>query len=580
MIRKSGWLIFLVLLACVLALVYLFAGTAIRAAMVFGLEKAVGAEVNIGKVSVSLAPLALNIEDLQVTDRNDPRHNTVSFERAQGALELWPALLGYYVINDLSVDGLAYGTLRRTPGKVFRGEHAEEKESLDLAALLRLDLPDADELMARADLQTEAKGEALKRQAREQQQTLEQLQDELPSKETLQRLETEIRALTESDIDSPADLAAKTKQLAELQDTLRAERDKLRQVQQQLEQSRSSLQQAVDELRIASSGDYERLQQLANIRDGGMAPISQILLGDFWGERIAQIEGFYRLVRPYIPESFGGNDEAAAVPSLPNRILPLPRQPYPDFWVRNARVNWLVGGGEATISLQDITGQHHIIGKPTRFDMDVQRLPQLAAFNLTGDFAVFEQMTTSLSWQLQDFSLADFALGSGSSALNIASGQLNSTGSLSLKNNLIEQQAELLLHQAAFKSTGNRYVQQLAGLLNNQSQIPLALGATGALSAPDVSVRSPLDKLIGDALLGEAKEKIASLQKDLRQQLDARLEQQLSGQNDWQGLLDQQEGEAENLEERINSMLEARLQGVASEAKDRLKDGVRDRLRR
>ena len=137
-----------------------------------------------------------------------------------------------------------------------------------------------------------------------------------------------------------------------------------------------------------------------------------------------------------------------------------------------------------------------------------------------------------------------------------------------------------MLHQAAFKSTGNRYVQQLAGLLNNQSQIPLALGATGALSAPDVSVRSPLDKLIGDALLGEAKEKIASLQKDLRQQLDARLEQQLSGQNDWQGLLDQQEGEAENLEERINSMLEARLQGVASEAKDRLKDGVRDRLRR
>ena len=104
MIRKSGWLIFLVLLACVLALVYLFAGTAIRAAMVFGLEKAVGAEVNIGKVSVSLAPLALNIEDLQVTDRNDPRHNTVSFERAQGALELWPALLSYYVINDLSVN--------------------------------------------------------------------------------------------------------------------------------------------------------------------------------------------------------------------------------------------------------------------------------------------------------------------------------------------------------------------------------------------------------------------------------------------------------------------------------------------
>ena len=59
MIRKSGWLVFIVFFAALLALVYLVAGPAIRLGMVYSLEKAVGAEVNISKVSLELAPLAL-----------------------------------------------------------------------------------------------------------------------------------------------------------------------------------------------------------------------------------------------------------------------------------------------------------------------------------------------------------------------------------------------------------------------------------------------------------------------------------------------------------------------------------------
>ena len=149
MIRKSGWLIFLAMLAAILALVYLFLGTAIRLGMVYSLEKAVGAEVNISDVSVSLAPLTLNVSELQITDNAKPSHNTISFSNARAALELWPALLGYYVINDLAVDGLAYGTERSSPGKVFRGPHADPADKVDLQQLLRLDLPNAEELLAR-----------------------------------------------------------------------------------------------------------------------------------------------------------------------------------------------------------------------------------------------------------------------------------------------------------------------------------------------------------------------------------------------------------------------------------------------
>ena len=580
MIRKSGWLIFLVLLAAILALVYLFAGPAIRLGMIYTLEKAAGAEVNIGRVSLSLSPLALNIRDLQITDKDKPTHNTLSFDRAQASLELWPALLGYYVVDDLSVDGLAYGAERRSPGKVYRGEQAAEaKEPIDIALVLRMDLPDAKELMARVNLQSQDRGKILQTLLPQQQQQLEALKKQLPDKAKLDDIQAQIKALTESKIEDAADLARKTEQLKQLQDTLKGERDKLKQAQQQLSQMSDQLQQSTKDVLDAGAADWKKLQSLANIGDGGLAPISQILLGDYWGEKIRQLETFYRLIKPYIPESFGKGEakEVAPDPELPNRILPLPRQPYPNFWVKNARVNWCIGGGEATLSLQDITAQHALINAATRFNVDVQNLPQLAAFSLKGDFAILQQMITHLSWQMEGFKLDDLALGSGDDSLNVAAGVLASTGSLKLVDNQLTQQAEVLLQQADIKAAGNRYLQQLAELLDKQDKIPLSLSAQGLISDPEVSVRSTLDKLIGDALLGEAREKIAALEKQLRAQLDAEIQKHLGGQENLAASLDAQNLELKAMDDRIAEMLEAKLADVKSGAKDLLKDALKKR---
>ena len=576
MIRKSGWLIFLALLAVILLLFYVFAGTAIRLGMVYTLEKVVGAEVNIADVSLGLAPLSITIENLQITNKDKPTHNTLSFKEAKASLEVWPALLGYYVVDDLSVDGLAYGTERRSPGKVYRGKYAEPGEKVDLAKMLQLDLPDADELMARANLQTEAKGMALKEQASKQKQQLETLKSQLPTRESLEKIRTDIKVLTESKIEGAADLAAKTQQLNALQDSLKSERNKVRDAQQQLKQSRDQLQNAVASLRDAGEADWKQLQQLANIGDGGLAPISQILLGDVWGERIGQLESLYRMAKPYLPESVGGKKaiEAEVSPVIPNRILPLPKQPYPNFLIRNAQVNWLIGGGEATIKVQDITAQHKLIGNPTRFVMDVKNLPKLAAFKLDGDFAILEQMVTNLSWKMDGFKLDAMEIGRGDSLLKLAAGLLDSSGSLKLVNNQIDQQAKILLQQPDFSSTGNRYIQQLAGLLNQQTQIPLSLGAKGLISDPEVSIRSSLDRLIGDALLGEAKEKIAALQTKLRNQLESKLQEQLGGQSEWLAMLDHQEGETNSLQNSIDEMLKAKMGSLKDNAKDKLKDAL------
>lgn len=577
-IRKSGWLVFIVFFAVLLALVYLLAGPAIRIGMVYSLEKAVGSEVNINKVSLELAPLALRINQLQITDAANPTHNSISFSHARAALDLWPALLGYYVIDELTVDGLQYGAKRSEPGKVYR-QPGIDGEKVDLAQLLQVDLPDADTLIARANLQTPAKAEALKQLAQDEQQQLTSIKQQLPNKDSLAQYQQQITALTDSKIANAADLAAKAEQLQQLKDALNAEKAKVEQVKQQLSQSKTRLQQAVNELKAASKADYANVQQLANLTDGGLSGISQILLGDLWAQRISQLQSLYLLAKPYLPEQLPqGSDSTAPEVVLPNRILPLPSQPYPDFWVKTARVNWLIGGGEATIALNDVTAQHQLINSATRFALDVKQLPQLAAFNLNGDFAILEQMVTNLNWQLDGLNLQPLTLGQGDAALDLAAGLLSSSGKLNLTNNQISQSASLVLNAANFNSSGNKYLQQLAGLLNQQQQIPLNISASGLISAPEVSIRSSLDKLLGDALLGEAKQKVAAYQSQLQAKLDSQLQTGLAGQQDWASLLSQQDGEVADVSASIENMLNAKLADVKDQAKDKLKDKLLNKL--
>lgn len=574
MIRKSGWLIFLCLLAAIFLLVYVFAGTATRIGLVYGLEKSAGAEVNIHKVSIGLFPLSLTIQDLQITDANQPEFNVVSFSRANAELELWPALLGYYVIRDLTVEQLAYGSERQKPGKVYRGELAETDEGdFDLASFFAVELPDADELLARANLTAVAKGEQLKQLAQTEQQQVRQLRDQLPSSERLRELEQQIKAITDGDIRDAADLAAKTEQLKRLKDELQKDKQQLELVKQQLQQSRDNLHTAATDFRNATQADWQQLQSYANLADGGLAGISQLLLGDLWAERLQQLYTLYQMAAPYLPEG-SRLDEQPEPMDLPGRILPLKQQAYPNFWVKNARLSLLIAGGTADVQIQDITAQHDIINAATRFTLDVQQLPMLQQFSLDGNFAIFEQLQSEVNWQLQGLQLAEQVFGEGATRFGLQQALLNSSGGLNLQGTSLSQQASVMLQGPSFSSGDNRYVQQLTQLLNQQAEIPFQINATGTVSRPSVSVSSPLDRIVANAIMGEAQAKFASYEQDLRSKFNARLPNTADDEQSLLSLLDREQASTEAMGEQIESLLNAQLGDLRDRALDRLRGRI------
>lgn len=559
--KKLLWLIPVSLLTLVVV-AYLLANSIIKTVLTSELEQVTGAEVNIDSVSLRLMPVSVNLSGVQLTDPAKPEFNSISFSNAYARVDPWPALKGYYVVEELEVSELAYGSKRTKPGKVYRVPPANDN-ALDLASLLQVEIPTADAILARANLQTLQQGAALKQLAEQQKQKFTELRQQLPTAEQLAEFQANVKALTESRISDASELAAKTQQFNALQQQLRAERDKLRDLQQSLLQSRDSLSSAVTALRSAADQDWQQLQQLANIQQGGLAPIFQILLGDVWAREIQKLEALYQLAKPYLQQD---GEPAPAKPLDPN-------QPYPDFWVKQARVHLLLAGTESTIQMQDITTQHQLINNvATRFSLDVAGLPKLNTFKLNGDFAILEQMITNLSWQLDGMALENLTLGREQTALTLLAGLFSANGSLQLTDDQLKQQAKVLLKNANFDKTGNRYLDQLVGLLNQQGQIPLDVLAEGLISNPQVTIRSSLDRMLGDALLGEARQKIAQLQTQLRSELDSRLQQQLAGQQEWLSLLQQQETDSKAIEAKLEALLGAKMGNLQDQLRNRLLD--------
>ncbi len=120
-----------------------------------GLEKSIaavnGAEVNIAKADLSLRNGRLVIEDLQVTDANQPTRNLVQAKKLVADVSISDLLTGRLVMDLVECDAMRMEVERKSPGEVYQKPKSEEKSPADLIGDL------AGKLDKRAEYLTEIK---------------------------------------------------------------------------------------------------------------------------------------------------------------------------------------------------------------------------------------------------------------------------------------------------------------------------------------------------------------------------------------------------------------------------------------
>ena len=574
-IRWPGLAVFAGFVLLLVAISWLFLDAIIKVTLEHTLGRLNGAEVNIERVEHSWVPLSLTLAGIQVTDPNAPKNNRVQVGEASADISPTEIVLGRTLIEQLTMTGVRVNQPRESEGDVYVMPDQEDVQNWASQSWDKLttSLPSVDDIVSQVDLRTETVIDEAKAAYEQQEQEVKAAREALPSKDKIKEYEEKIKQITEGKVEGLADIAARKEALDELKDSIRADKEAVSNFRDEVKQAKEVVQQQIADLKNAPGNDIDRIKSFFSLDGSGLENVTGLLLGEKAREWSKYVLLAYEQLGPMLARS----DNSATVEPVRGegqRISFADDNAPPEFLIKKARTEFMVGGTVIDVDWQNITHQHNLLGQPTTYQARADNSDLWNAFNLNGELSLTDLgIDAKQQWQLKGAKLNNLKLSNSSElSANILSSMMDSDGTVLVRENKLDGKAMVRMLNLDLEAEGSsKLTSAVAGALKQLQRLDITTNIGGDIQRPSLSFESDLDDQLGDALaqsaMGEADEKLAEIKADLT----AKVSEQLGGQ---QGLLEsltQWDNESGEQSKQLEELLKAKVG-------DSLKDKLKSRL--
>lgn len=577
-IRWPGLVAFVVILALLIGIPMVFLDTWIK----LGVERFAagvnGAEVNVGRAEHRLFPFGITLHDVALTDPAAPSSNRVQLKTLSAGLAVAELLDRRFIVDDLVVDGVRFDQPRARPGEVYEPSEANIQDQLaDEEGKPRVQV-DIDELLKKTPLATRDEAKKLQQTASRLETEVTEAYQALPDEDKLESYKQQVDALREKKIETPADFAAATQELKALKDALRAEQQKLQQFKTTVSAAGEELQAQTTALEAARKDDYSLLKRAVAGDTAALDELTEAIFGaklKTWADNLMIA---YNLVTPLL----GGGEEETKRERLEGRWIQYTKaEPHPNVWIRNARISVKYSESEFISHWEDITEDHQLLGRPTRFTVESSDTDQWRLFNLIGDFSFGDAgLNAHQQWDLKGVAVAALDLASTSElTAELQKALLNSLGTLTVTDGKLAGSADINFVDMTLKAVGDgANSQTIAKFLENLKRLDIDSTISGVLTHPQFDFASDLDSQLGQLLEDNVSEAAQAKLAELNQKLglEGTASQQAAAKElaNWETLKQVSQGKTDTVE----TLLKAELKSAVANEKDKLKDQLKDKL--
>ncbi len=385
-----------------LVVLYFFLDGWVESGLEYAAEQAVGAKVEIDDLALTISPLGIRFDRLQVADPKDPWFNLFETGRVQFAADAGQLLRAKFIIETVEVNGFVLGTKRTTDGSLPPApveevvetdssepslvqqaapalvEDAKKAPVFDLAKL-RSELK-IDSLVDPKNLLTYRHLDSLKLQidaaSAEWDTTLAAL-DRVQSQ--ADEVETRVRAINVNEIKT-------IPQATEAFNNAKAAYTTVQDVSKTLTERKRTVTSGIDRLSAGvrqiddvATQDFRNTVALAKLPDVSMKGLAQLALGK---DLLAQVQtylGYADMARTVIPKSASKPDLAQEKRSKGINIHFPAERSYPKVWVKQV----LISGGtdaaqdpnyfSASGRVTDISNDQRLTGKPIVVSLEAKK---------------------------------------------------------------------------------------------------------------------------------------------------------------------------------------------------------------
>lgn len=575
-IRWQGAATGVLLVVTLLLGTWLLLNPLLRWVLVESLEEAVGAEVNILAVEHQLSPAQITIRGLQVTDANKPTNNLVDVSSVSFGFEWLPLLTKKVHISELTVTGLQMNQTRTSPGAVYReATSAEDNEDTD-ASWMKTEPVNVDDIIAKAPLKTPQALAHLTAVREKHEAALAERKAGLPTQSDIDALKQKIAVLQSQEYKTPADFALAKKRLDEIKAEVKRNNNVIKAFKEAVQAASSEIKPA---LKAARQAPQQDLAMVKGIAAGDTDTINNVAQQMFGNSVNGWAEPILISVNHILPLLKGSREEAQKT-SLNEGYFVSLDETTPDIFIEQALVE--VIWQQQTLMSQwfDVTYQHDITQKPTRFTLQSSGSTLWQTIEMNGEFSIIaEQLKLVQQWNIEKLNLESMIkTKSKEHNFSLSKGLLSSTGSLDMKDNQLMGQGQWNINQLSLASTeSNDVVNALIDGVNRKGALALNTDFSGSWQQPSIRLSSDLDGLLTDIVsqhyLGEHSAKLSQWKQSLTQSSSS----EISGTDEllggWQNVL----GENANFTNQLTELLGADIsQGGSLE--DKLKDKLRSKL--
>lgn len=547
-IRWSGLVSFLVLVGISVAITYLALTMILKSQIEKYASQAWGAQISINRLNLSFMPLGVSFSGIEITDPKKPMQNLVSIGHLGANLNLYQLIVGRTVIEDMSLQHLAFNQARKTSGalvvkKVSKAKEISEAETSKKDsgfAVPSMIVPKPEEILSRHTFKTSEQADKINQSLNQLNSKWSDLQKQMPNSKVIADYQKRFESLTKGSIKSVADLKAKQAEFEKLQKEVSQKTDVIKQGKTLFDKDLPALQKEVNALQKMPAEDFANLQSTYSLDQNGLKNFTYLIYGEKVRNYTQKGLAIYEKVKPFI-EKFAAERAVAeqqakekAKRQMGRNVAFLEHDPEPDFIIKRLKLSSELDWGHIQATAKDINFDQTKSKMATLFTVLVQPKNQTTALSVKGQSNWIQPgkgfTEAKISWpnyELKDWAmLKDDSLPLTMKSSNVAvNGKLKITEAQRLQGVVDLDYQKVNFDMGATKS--KEVKQYLAPVFEDIHQFTVTSELSGKLFAPSIGARSDLDRKVSGSMNKVLNKQIADAKAQLKKQFDAQMAAQL-----------------------------------------------------
>lgn len=511
-------------------------------------SKAVGAKVEIGRLRIDFFPPQAEVIEFAAADPGQPMQNAAEFQRARFKLQGRPLLEKKIVIEAAAIEGLAWGTPRKTSGALPKAPSSPAVEKLKSWAKTSAGATVIagrvkEEAGARYKVDPKELGSLKKAEELEKKwpaafKAYEQRIADFKAEERIKELESLADQLAKSG-GSPLEKIEKAKELTSRSKELQAG---LRELRASVEAAAKDSKLDLAALEAAKRGDVDALMAKLKLPSFDAERLSSYVLGPAAAAKLQKVLRLIELARSRMPAKNAPAKTVAAAASR-GRDVEFPKtRSWPSWWLIAAQLSGTADLGGAIVfkgEARDFSSNPPLVGKPARLQLAGGSKGR--SVSLTGLLDhTKERPKDSISFRYSGLPVEALTGGGGDFSLAVSPGVADVSGTIELDGPALGGTISFAETGISLKPTVAGQDPKLARVIENSfsgiKSISARLTLGGTIEDPQFRLSSNLGDALAQGLKQSLGAEIAAQKQALETQVQAivgqkqaALNQQLTG---------------------------------------------------